>query len=291
VHTDNDISFRGINCNYRVFHRVLAAVTSRPFYHLYVKQPRRSSPTPTQIQDSPKFYPFFKDAIGAIDGTHVLANPGAEDRPRYRNHKGEVSQNVLSACSFDMRFIYVLSGWEGSASDSLIFNDAVHSRGLRIPNGKYLLADAGFAARTGLLVPYRGVRYHLREWALVQNNRPSNHKELFNLRHSQLRNVIERAFGVLKRRFRVLKDHNEYDTKTQAQLVPALCAIHNFIMTFDPDDIGDLEEGDATGGDNGRPEDEADGDEGSSVELRDGIALRMWEQYQGELRQRRRIHF
>jgi hypothetical protein len=47
-------------------------------------------------------------------------------------------------------------------------------------------------------------------------------------------------------------------------------------MTFNPDDIGDLEEGDTTRGDNGRLEDEAEGDEGSSVELWDGIALHMW---------------
>jgi len=29
---------------------------------------------------------------------------------------------------------------------------------------RYLLEDAGFASCDALLVPYRGVRYHLREW-------------------------------------------------------------------------------------------------------------------------------
>lgn len=33
-----------------------------------------------------------------------------------------------------------------------------------IPNGKYYLADAGFALCDTLLVPYRNVRYHLQEW-------------------------------------------------------------------------------------------------------------------------------
>jgi len=33
-----------------------------------------------------------------------------------------------------------------------------------IPPGKVYLADAGFAACDELLVPYRGVRYHLAEW-------------------------------------------------------------------------------------------------------------------------------
>ena len=35
------------------------------------------------------------------------------------------------------------------------------SRGFRIPEGRYLLADAGYEGATALLVPYRGVRYHL----------------------------------------------------------------------------------------------------------------------------------
>jgi hypothetical protein len=34
-----------------------------------------------------------------------------------------------------------------------------------IPEGKYYLADAGYALRNNFLTPYRGVRYHLREQA------------------------------------------------------------------------------------------------------------------------------
>jgi len=67
------------------------------------------------------------------------------------------------ACSFDLRFVYVLSGWEGSASDAVVYHDAWHTD-FRIPPGKYYLADAGFPLCEQLLVPYRGVRYHLNEW-------------------------------------------------------------------------------------------------------------------------------
>jgi len=35
---------------------------------------------------------------------------------------------------------------------------------LTIPEGQYYLADAGFGVCDALLVPYRGVRYHLAEW-------------------------------------------------------------------------------------------------------------------------------
>ena len=62
-----------------------------------------------------------------------------------------------------MFFIYMLVGWEGSASDSFLFQRALLS-GFVVPEGKYYLADAGFASCRTLLVPYRNVRYHLREW-------------------------------------------------------------------------------------------------------------------------------
>jgi hypothetical protein len=32
--------------------------------------------------------------------------------------------NILAACTFDLWFCYVLSGWEGSAADGQVFDDA-----------------------------------------------------------------------------------------------------------------------------------------------------------------------
>lgn len=60
-------------------------------------------------------------------------------------------------------------------------------------------------------------------------DRPKDAKELFNLRHSSLRNSIERIFGVLKKRFPILKQQLEYEYILQGQLVTALCCLHNFI--------------------------------------------------------------
>ena len=62
-----------------------------------------------------------------------------------------------------MKFCYILAGWEGSASDSHIYEEAWRGT-LAIPPGQHLLADAGFPICDALLVPYCGVCYHLREW-------------------------------------------------------------------------------------------------------------------------------
>ncbi|KAG6526262.1 hypothetical protein ZIOFF_016244 [Zingiber officinale] len=109
----------------------------------------------------------LRDCIGAIDGTHIPAMVYGQDINSYRNRHGEISQNVLAAYNFDLEFIYVLSGWEGSAHDSLVLTDALsRNNGLKVP-GEF----------TG------------------QGRHPENAKELFNLRHASLRNVIERIFG------------------------------------------------------------------------------------------------
>jgi hypothetical protein len=69
--------------------------------------------------------------------------------------------------------------------------------------GKFYLVDSGYGAKPGFLPPYRGVRYHLNECG---SNPVQNEKELFNLRHSSLRATVERAFGSLKRQFKILDD-------------------------------------------------------------------------------------
>ena len=47
--------------------------------------------------------------------------------------------------------------------DSCVFDDACTTN-FDIPAGQYYLANAGYANCDALLVPYRGVRYHLKEW-------------------------------------------------------------------------------------------------------------------------------
>jgi DDE superfamily endonuclease len=65
--------------------------------------------------------------------------------------------------------------------------------------------------------------------------RPQNAKELFNLRHASLRNAIERIFGVLKRKFKILKTAPEYSIQTQVDIVLALIALFNFTRSRDGD--------------------------------------------------------
>jgi len=147
------LSAINFNLFIRVFNSILNSVTSPTFYNIYIKLPTQNTPLDPYIAENPKFYPFFEGALGALDGTHICAWPPVSDRSHYCNHKSGVSQNVLAASTFNMHFCYILSGWEGSACDGVVFHDAqVHD--FEIPEGKFYLADAGYPLCDVLLVPF-----------------------------------------------------------------------------------------------------------------------------------------
>jgi len=92
----------------RAFHEVLTALLL--LYQTNVIIPDNTTPIAHRILDDYRYFPYFKDCLGALDGTHISAFVPVEDQPRYRNRKGTLSQNVLAVCDFDMRFLYILSG-------------------------------------------------------------------------------------------------------------------------------------------------------------------------------------
>jgi len=62
--------------------------------------------------------------------------------------------------------------------------------------------DSGYPNRPGYLAPFKGTKYHLPEYR--DGPEPEGKNEIFNFTHSSLRNVIERCFGVLKMKWRIL---------------------------------------------------------------------------------------
>ena len=65
-----------------------------------------------------------------------------------------------------------------------------------------------------------------------RTQRPVTKEEKFNHAHAQLRNVIERAYGVLKARFPILREMAPYPFPVQRDIVIACVAVHNFIRKY-----------------------------------------------------------
>ncbi|XP_022847636.1 uncharacterized protein LOC111370173 [Olea europaea var. sylvestris] len=156
------------------FHRVLHSCLG-----LYRDVVTNATPhnSPYEKENVQPWYSFFQDAVGAIDGTHIAAYASLEEQGKYRNRKQVISQNVLVACTFDMKFTYVLAGWERSAHDGRLLRSAILRQGhkLTIPVGKYYLVDVGFPSVSSFLAPYRRTRYHRRD---IEGQRPESSKEI-----------------------------------------------------------------------------------------------------------------
>ncbi|KAL4294479.1 hypothetical protein AHAS_Ahas18G0232200 [Arachis hypogaea] len=128
-------------------------------------------------------------------------------------------------------------GWEGSAHDTKIFNQAVRRQSLHFPlppKDKYYLVDSGYPCFMGFLGPYKGHRYHLPHFRLGPRARGRN--EVFNYYHSSLRYTIECSFGCCKARWKILGAMPSFFLDTQVSIIGACRALHNFIRQNDISD-------------------------------------------------------
>ncbi|XP_020583270.1 putative nuclease HARBI1 [Phalaenopsis equestris] len=156
--------------------------------------------TPEQIVNDPQYMPYFKNYIGAIDGTHVDARIPNNEKVAYIGRSGSTTQNGMAVCDFNMCFTFVVASWDGSAHDSRIFSFATRNRSQCFP-----LPPSGYPMQRGYLKPYSDTRYHLPDFERASGT-VRGRKEMFNKRHSSLRGVIERTFGVWKKKWVILRD-------------------------------------------------------------------------------------
>ncbi|CAH8267255.1 unnamed protein product [Arabidopsis lyrata] len=110
---------------------------------------------------------------------------------------------------------------------------------------KYYLVDSGYPNKQEFLAPYRSsrnrvVRYHMSQF--YSGPPPRNKHELFNQCHASLRSVIERTFGVWKKKWRIISDFPRYNVHIQKRVVMATVGLHNFIRisNFSDADFADV---------------------------------------------------
>jgi hypothetical protein len=105
-------------------------------------------------------------------------------------------QAVFNAKSI---FTHCYTGHVGSVHDARVFRNSALARCIKVPNeyfpfDTHIIADAAYAIHPHVMVPFRD-NGHL---TVLQKN--------YNFCLSSTRMAIERAFGLLKVRFRILLD-------------------------------------------------------------------------------------
>ena len=177
--------------------------------------------------------------LGAIDGSHVPIKAPGTHQDVYINRKGFHSVVIQAVCNHRMFFTDCFVGYPGSTHDARVMKNSnlyvrvVESVDSTFPNASYLLGDSAYPLSSWLMTPYR------------DNGHLTAKQKNYNFLHSSTRMVIERAFALLKGRFRRLKYVDMDRLEDLPDMVLAACTLHN-ICIMSEDDIDDFlnEDGD-----------------------------------------------
>ncbi|XP_053957681.1 putative nuclease HARBI1 [Anastrepha ludens] len=166
------------------------------------------------------------NVIGCVHGMHIAICAPNANKHLYLNRKGVFSINALIACDHDMNIRFVDARFPGSTHDSFVWNNSslksylenMHQTG---DHKSIYLGDSGFPLSPYLLTPFRQAESGTRESS-------------FNEKHAKAINVVERAIGVLKCRFRCLLSDRKmrYDPAKVTSIINICSALHNVCKKF-----------------------------------------------------------
>jgi hypothetical protein len=114
----------------RKFKEVLESVMGLAFDIVRPKDPQFCTINP-KLQKT-RFWPHFKDCIGATDGIHILVIVPLSEQLKYIDYHGYASQNFLAVCDFDMWCTFVATGWP--THDTRVLLDTLPTYKERFPN-------------------------------------------------------------------------------------------------------------------------------------------------------------
>lgn len=165
----------------------------------------------------------FQKAVGAIDGCHIRIKPPGRNKEDYFNYKQFYSIQMQAVCDSTGRFLNIFVGYLGSVHDTRVFkNSPLYYNAEYPPAGYFLIGDSGYPS---IDKPIRVVTpYKLPLQGPVE--------ERFNWCHSQGRIIIDRAFGMMKARWRrTLFSALEVKVGFCTEVVIACAFLHNVCLT------------------------------------------------------------
>ena len=173
----------------------------------------------------------FPCAIGALDCTHIQIEKPGHHGDEYVCRKGTATLNVQATCDAAERFTSVEANWPGSVHDSRIWkNSAVGALMSQSVTDALLLGDEGYGVAPWLMTPFK-------------EPLDSEEKASYNRCHKNERQIIERCFGQLKRRFPILQGRVRIQLRNVPSLIVACCILHNVAKYIkDPDDFPEYED-------------------------------------------------
>ena len=146
---------------------------------------------------------------------------------------------MLEVVDSDLRFRYVNFGAPGRCSDASVYRKSNLSEIIRnkiyedhyilsnnVKIQAHLIADSAFILDRTLIKPF--------------SQRPdiTGEENIFNYRLSRCRACVERAFGLMKNRFRILHKRMEFDLNNTINIIKTSAILHTIcVLSGDFNDI------------------------------------------------------
>ena len=163
------------------------------------------------VQQNPKFWPYFKDALGAIDGSHINFAPPASLHDVYQNCKASSPKTAFlhayflfnfAMPSLDEKALPLMLEYGMMPIIMILWCQKVN---IILQMQVILLSiSCWFHIKVCATILQSGVGPMCSMWSFLIKyppHSPANKEELFNLHHASACNVIQYIFGVFKHRF------------------------------------------------------------------------------------------
>ncbi|XP_055373443.1 putative nuclease HARBI1 [Condylostylus longicornis] len=175
----------------------------------------------------------FPNVVGCLGCTHLRIYQPKIGASSYCNSNKTFSMILQAICDSNFRFINVYFGWPGGSHDADVWKknplyEKLQNQSIIIPQDGYILGDTNFPLETFLMVPFR------------DDENLSSEKIQFNETLNYIRITIEKSFGVLKKKFSILK-HLPVNKLSEAKYIVSSCImLYNFIIEMEGISASDL---------------------------------------------------
>lgn len=178
----------------------------------------------------------FPNCVGAVDGKHVRIHCPPHSGTMFFNYKKYFSLSLLAVADANYKLITVDIGAYGKQSDGGTFRESALYNNIlsvahkwpkpkEIPGTSFhvpfvLVGDEAFPLLENLMRPFPAA-------SLATEQRE------FNKRLSRARTVVERTFGILASKWRILRKDIETSLDHAEHIVQCICVLHNVIIDKD----------------------------------------------------------
>ncbi|XP_018407443.1 PREDICTED: putative nuclease HARBI1 [Cyphomyrmex costatus] len=188
----------------------------------FIKWPRGEEAT--RVIEEFKRAKNFPGVIGAVDGSFIQIRAPKKDAASYICRKNYHAIHLQAVCDARSLFTHCYAGHVGSVHDARVFRNSPLAEFIQrpdeyFPSNSHLLGDAAYSIHPHVMVPFR------------DNGHLTARQKNYNYCLSSTRMAIERAFGLLKVRFRILLDCLPLTDITKIpQFIIACCVMHNICI-------------------------------------------------------------